>query len=232
MARRPRGRGESSTSGAVNGSGSAIIATVPGGPGAPNVPVRVPHRHRRVGHAGGHAARRRPPGSSASTGDDPGGRQQGRRRSGHAGVRGGRQVPEARRPTVLAAFTCCEESGKMGAGLLPRRLLQRVDCAFSVDGAEPARNGDGRWARPRSSSSSTGAPPTPPPTPRRGSTPSPWPRRSSARSKLGRQPGGGSVNVAAMIGGSVIDRLTPGERSRTTGVPGRVGERAAPSSVP
>ena len=27
--------------------------------------------------------------------------------------------------------------------------------------------------------------------------------------KLGRQPGGGSVNVAAILGGSVIDRLTP-----------------------
>ncbi len=47
------------------------------------------------------------------------------------------QTPETQRPTVHAAFTCCEESGRMGAGLLAPELLGRVDCAFSVDGAKP-----------------------------------------------------------------------------------------------
>ena len=47
------------------------------------------------------------------------------------------QIPVAARPTVVAAFTCCEEHGKMGASLLDESLLQRVNCAFCVDGSRP-----------------------------------------------------------------------------------------------
>jgi tripeptide aminopeptidase len=119
-------------------------------------------------------------------------------------------LPEARRPTVHAAFTCCEESGKMGAGLLEPDLLQRVDCAFSVDGAKPVGTVitralgqtsfvfviHGRAAHAAAN-------------PEAGVNAIAVASEIVSALPLGRRPGGGSVNVAAIIGGSVIDRLTP-----------------------
>jgi tripeptide aminopeptidase len=118
--------------------------------------------------------------------------------------------PEARRPTVHAAFTCCEESGKMGAGLLEPDLLQRIDCAFSVDGAKPVGTVitralgqtsfvfviHGRAAHAAAN-------------PEAGVNAIAVASEIVSALPLGRRPGGGSVNVAAIIGGSVIDRLTP-----------------------
>jgi tripeptide aminopeptidase len=119
-------------------------------------------------------------------------------------------LPEAQRPTVHAAFTCCEESGKMGAGLLEPDLLQRVDCAFSVDGAKPVGTVitralgqtsfvfviHGRAAHAAAN-------------PEAGVNAIAVASEIVSALPLGRRPGGGSVNVAAIIGGSVIDRLTP-----------------------
>ncbi|HEX4788858.1 MAG TPA: M20/M25/M40 family metallo-hydrolase, partial [Actinospica sp.] len=45
------------------------------------------------------------------------------------------RLPVARRPTVVAAFTCREESGRMGVSLLD--LPVAVQCAFCVDGSKP-----------------------------------------------------------------------------------------------
>jgi tripeptide aminopeptidase len=120
------------------------------------------------------------------------------------------KIPEAQRPTVLAAFTCCEESGKMGAGLLAPDLLERVDCAFSVDGAKPVGTVitralgqtsfvfviHGRAAHAAAN-------------PEAGVNAIAVASEIVAALPLGRLPGGGSVNVAAILGGSVIDRLTP-----------------------
>ncbi len=119
-------------------------------------------------------------------------------------------LPEARRPTVHAAFTCCEESGKMGAGLLAADLVQGVDCAFSVDGAKPVGTVitralgqtsfvfviHGRAAHAAAN-------------PEAGINAIAVASEIVNALPLGRRPGGGSVNVAAIIGGSVIDRLTP-----------------------
>jgi tripeptide aminopeptidase len=119
------------------------------------------------------------------------------------------KIPEAQRPTVLAAFTCCEESGKMGAGLLAPDLLERVDCAFSVDGAKPVGTVitralgqtsfvfviHGRAAHAAAN-------------PEAGVNAIAVASEIVAALPLGRLPGGGSVNVAAILGGSVIDRLT------------------------
>jgi tripeptide aminopeptidase len=119
-------------------------------------------------------------------------------------------MPESTRPTVHAAFTCCEESGKMGAGLLGAELLQSVDCAFSVDGAKPVGTVitralgqtsfvfaiHGRAAHAAAN-------------PEAGINAIAVASEIVAALPLGRQPGGGSVNVAAIVGGSVIERLTP-----------------------
>jgi tripeptide aminopeptidase len=119
-------------------------------------------------------------------------------------------LPEAQRPTVHAAFTCCEESGRMGAGLLADDLLRGVDCAFSIDGAKPVGTVitralgqtsfvfviHGRAAHAAAN-------------PEAGINAIAVASEIVAALSLGRQPGGGSVNIAAIVGGSVIDRLTP-----------------------
>ncbi len=119
-------------------------------------------------------------------------------------------MPEARRPTVHGAFTCCEESGRMGAGLLAADLLARVDCAFSVDGAKPVGTvitralGQTSFAFVVHGRAAHAAA-----NPEAGVNAIAVASEIIAALPLGRQPGGGSVNVAAILGGSVIDRLTP-----------------------
>lgn len=98
----------------------------------------------------------------------------------------------------------------MGAGLLGAELLQSVDCAFSVDGAKPVGTVitralgqtsfvfaiHGRAAHAAAN-------------PEAGINAIAVASEIVAALPLGRQPGGGSVNVAAIVGGSVIERLTP-----------------------
>lgn len=120
-------------------------------------------------------------------------------------------LPEAQRPTVHAAFTCCEESGKMGAGLLATELLAGVDCAFSVDGAKPVGTvitralGQTSFAFVIHGRAAHAAA-----NPEAGVNAIAVASAIVTALPLGRQPGGGSVNVAAIVGGSVIERLTPG----------------------
>ena len=127
-------------------------------------------------------------------------------------------LPEDQRPTVHAAFTCCEESGKMGAGVLDVDLLQRVDCAFSVDGAKPVGTvitralGQTSFAFVIHGRAAHAAA-----NPEAGVNAIAVAAEIIAALPLGRQPGGGSVNVAAIVGGSVIERLTP-EALETGGV--------------
>jgi acetylornithine deacetylase/succinyl-diaminopimelate desuccinylase-like protein len=161
--------------GAVNGSDCGnLIATVPGGPGAPTY-LFVSHIDTVESgtppvtpHIDGTGVIRSD-GETILGADNKAAAAAVMRVCAAAAA-----LPEAARPTVHAAFTCCEESGTIccSGSTAPSRLT----------GPSPsARSSRARWARPRSSSSSTGAPPTPPPTPRRGSTPSPWRRRSSVR---------------------------------------------------
>ena len=119
-------------------------------------------------------------------------------------------LPPARRPTVHAAFTCCEESGKMGAGLLSPDLLERVDCAFSVDGAKPVGTvitralGQTSFAFAIHGRAAHAAA-----NPEAGINAIAVASEVVGALPLGRLPGGGSVNVAAIVGGSITDRLTP-----------------------
>ena len=119
-------------------------------------------------------------------------------------------LPAIGRPTVHAAFTCREENGRMGASLLDRALLSRVDCAFCVDGARPIGTVitralgqtvfsftiHGRTAHAAAN-------------PDAGVDAIGVAAEIIAALPLGRQSGGGSAGIAAIVGGAVIDRLSP-----------------------
>jgi acetylornithine deacetylase/succinyl-diaminopimelate desuccinylase-like protein len=126
-------------------------------------------------------------------------------------------MPAAERATVVAAFTCREEAGRMGAGLLDLGAL-RVDCAFSVDGSRPIGTVitralgqqvftievHGRAAHAAAD-------------PEAGVNAIAVAGEIVASMPLGRRPGGGSASIAAVLGGAVIDRLGPASL-RTLGV--------------
>jgi tripeptide aminopeptidase len=145
-------------------------------------------------------------------------------------------MPEATRPTVHAAFTCCEESGRMGAGLLAQSLLDGVDCAFSVDGARPIGTVitralgqtafmfviHGRAAHAAAN-------------PEAGISAIRVAAEIVAALPLGRQPGGGSASVAAIVGGAIIDRLSPaglGATGVAADADGQVSVEAALAATP
>lgn len=106
----------------------------------------------------------------------------------------------------------------MGAGLLASELLAGVDCAFSVDGAKPVGTvitralGQTSFAFVIHGRAAHAAA-----NPEAGVNAIAVASAIVTALPLGRQPGGGSVNVAAIVGGSVIERLTP-EALGTDGV--------------
>jgi tripeptide aminopeptidase len=116
-------------------------------------------------------------------------------------------LPVERRPRVVAAFTCREETGRMGASLLDLNGAT-IDCAFSVDGSQPigtviARSlgqttfivsVHGRAAHAAAN-------------PEAGINAIAVAAEIVTALPLGRLPGGGSVNVAGIVGGAVIGRL-------------------------
>ncbi len=197
--------------GAVNGSDAGnLIATVPGAAGAP---VYLFVAHMDTVETG-------TPAVTPHVGDDGVIRSDGETILGadnKAAVAAVMRVcaaaaalPGDRRPTVHAAFTCCEESGRMGAGLLGAELLRHVDCAFSVDGAKPVGTvitralGQTSFAFVIHGRAAHAAA-----NPEAGINAIAVAAEIVAALPLGRRPGGGSVNVAAIVGGSVIERLTP-----------------------
>jgi tripeptide aminopeptidase len=121
-------------------------------------------------------------------------------------------LPVSERATVVAAFTCREEAGQMGAGLLDLTAL-RVDCAFSVDGSQPIGTVitralgqqvftievHGRAAHAAAA-------------PQAGVNAIAVAGEIVASMALGRRPGGGSASIASIVGGAVIDRLAPASR--------------------
>jgi tripeptide aminopeptidase len=115
----------------------------------------------------------------------------------------------AARPTVVAAFTCREESGRMGAGLLDLDSLG-VDCAFCVDGSQPIGTVITRslgqtvftlTVHGRASHAAAA--------PESGVNAIAVTAEIVTRLALGRLPDGGSASIAAIAGGAVIDRLSP-----------------------
>ena len=117
------------------------------------------------------------------------------------------RLPAARRPTVVAAFTSREESGRMGASLLDVASLG-IDAAFCVDGSQPIGTvitralGQTTFVAAIHGRAAHAAA-----DPEAGVDAIATASQAVAALRLGRQPGGGSAGVAAIVGGSVIGRL-------------------------
>jgi tripeptide aminopeptidase len=116
------------------------------------------------------------------------------------------RLDPAARPTVIAAFTCREEAGRMGVSLLA--LDRPVDCAFSVDGSSPVGTVITRAlgqqvftvvvrGRAAHAAADPGA----------GVSAIAVAAQAVSAMSLGRLDDGGSASIAAVVGGAVIDRL-------------------------
>lgn len=196
--------------GAVNGSDAGnLIATVAGGP---NAPTYLFVAHMDTVESGRPSVTPQVDGGVIrSAGDTILGADN---KAAVAAVmrlcRAAAQLPQDERPTVIGAFTCREENGKMGASLLDASLLERVDCAFCVDGARPVgtvitralgQTVYGFTVRGRAAHAAAN--------PEAGVSAIRVAAEIVAALPLGRLHGGGSASVAAIAGGSVIDRLRP-----------------------
>jgi len=118
-------------------------------------------------------------------------------------------MPANVRPTVVAAFTCREEAGRMGAGLLDLDALA-VDCAFSVDGSQPIGTVITRALGQQAFTIEVhGRAAHAAANPEAGVNAIAVAGQIVASMPLGRRPGGGSASIAAVVGGAVIDRLAP-----------------------
>jgi tripeptide aminopeptidase len=196
--------------GAINGSDAGnLIATVPGAASAPRL-LFVAHMDTVESGSEAIAPVLGDDGVIRSAGDTILGADN---KSAVAALmrccRAAAAMPAAERATVVAAFTCREETGRMGAGLLDLDAL-RVDCAFSVDGSQPIGTVitralgqrvftleiQGRAAHAAAD-------------PEAGVNAIAVAGEIVAAMPLGRRPGGGSASVAAVVGGAVIDRLGP-----------------------
>ena len=192
--------------GAVNGSDAGnLVATVPGAAGAP-VYLFVAHMDTVETGTPAVTPRIDRDGVIRSSGDTILGADN---KSAVAAVMrlcataAGRPVAE--RPTLVAAFTCREESGRMGVSLLD--LPVAVDCAFCVDGSRPIGTVITRALgqtvfefaiRGRTAHAAAD--------PEAGVSAVRVAAEIVAELPLGRLAGGGSASIAAIVGGGVIDR--------------------------
>jgi tripeptide aminopeptidase len=116
-------------------------------------------------------------------------------------------LPPTRRPTVVAAFTSREESGRMGASVLDLASLG-IDAAFCVDGSQAIGTvitralGQTTFVAAIHGRAAHAAA-----NPEAGVDAIATAAQAVAALRLGRQAGGGSAGVAAIIGGSIIGRL-------------------------
>jgi tripeptide aminopeptidase len=210
---------EFDSSGDQNGSDAGnLIATVPGGAGAPTY-LFVAHMDTVESGVDPVRPRLGDDGVIRSESDTILGADN---KSAVAAVmqlcRAVAQMDAAGRPTVVAAFTCREESGLMGASLLD--FSERpIDSAFCVDGSKPIGTvitralGQSVFTvsiRGRAAHAAAN--------PEAGVSAIRVAADIVAALPLGRRPGGGSVSVAAIVGGAIVDRLSPGMLS-ILGVP-------------
>ena len=194
--------------GAVNGSDSGnLIATVAGAPTAPTL-LFVAHMDTVETGAEPIAPRLGSDGVIRSTGETILGADN---KSAVAAVMRvcavAAVMPAAVRPSVIGAFTCREESGQMGASLLDLGGAE-VDCAFSVDGSQPIGTVITRALGQRAFTIEVrGRAAHAAANPEAGCNAIAVAGEIVAAMPLGRQPGGGSASIAAIVGGAVIDRL-------------------------
>jgi acetylornithine deacetylase/succinyl-diaminopimelate desuccinylase-like protein len=201
--------------GARNGSDAGnLIATVPGAPGAP---AYLFVAHMDTVESGAPAVRPRvEDGLIRSSGDTILGADN---KAAVAAVMrlcaSAARATDPARPTVVAAFTCREEAGRMGVSLLDPALLGSIDCAFCVDGARPigtvitralGQTVFGFAIRGRAAHAAAN--------PEAGVSAIRVAAEIVSALPLGRQSEGGTLSVAAIAGGGVIDRLAPGALAR------------------
>jgi acetylornithine deacetylase/succinyl-diaminopimelate desuccinylase-like protein len=200
------------TGGRNDSDSGNLLATVPGASGAPRH-LFVAHMDTVESGATAIEPELSPDGVIRARGDRILGADN---KSGVAGVmrlcRAVARMPEDRRPTVQAAFTSREESGLMGASLLDLAAGD-IDCAFCVDGSKPIgtviTQALGQTVfdvvirgRAAHAAANPGA----------GIDAIRVASEIVAALALGRQPHGGSLNVAAVVGGALVDRLGEGAR--------------------
>ncbi|MFZ0041174.1 MAG: M20/M25/M40 family metallo-hydrolase [Solirubrobacteraceae bacterium] len=196
--------------GAVNGSDSGnLIATVPGADGAPTYLLVA---HLDTVESGVEAVR-------PALGEDGVIRSESDtilgadNKSAVAAVMrtclAASRLPAEGRPTVVAAFTCREEGGMMGASLLDLGR-HTIDCGFCVDGSKPIGTvitralGQNAFTVAVAGRAAHAAA-----DPDAGLSAIRVAAEIVAALPLGRQPAGGSLSVAAIVGGAVIERLSP-----------------------
>jgi tripeptide aminopeptidase len=206
--------------GAANGSDAGnLIATVPGDSAAPSY-LFIAHMDTVEAGSPPVAPRLGDDGVIRSAGDTILGADN---KAAVAAVMGVcahvARMPVAGRPTVVGAFTCCEEHGRMGASLLDESLLERIDCAFCVDGSRPigtvitralGQTVFGFTVHGRAAHAAAN--------PEAGVNAIRVASEVVAQLPLGRLDGGGSAGVAAIVGGPLIDRLSPASL-QSLGVP-------------
>ncbi len=140
------------------------------------------------------------------------------------------------RPTVVAAFTCREEAGRMGVSLLDPALVAEVDCAFSVDGSSPIGTVITRalgqqvfsvllHGRAAHAAADPGA----------GVSAIAVAAEAIGAMELGRLPGGGSASIASIAGGALLDHLghldaPPAATGPATSTPPPTATASAPRS--
>ena len=216
------GTGERNDSDAGN-----LIATVPGDPGAP-VYLFVAHLDTVESGAPPVTARLGPDGVIRSDGTTILGADN---KSAVAAVMCLCRAAAARRPapgapTIVAAFTCREESGRMGAAFLDPDG-RSFDCAFCVDGSQPIGTvitrayGQATFALAVHGRAAHAAA-----APESGVSAIAVAAEIIAALTLGRRPDGGTASIAAIIGGTVADRWGG------HGAAGRDGARAALLGAP
>jgi tripeptide aminopeptidase len=219
--------------GAVNDSDCGnLIARVPGAPGAP---VLLFVAHMDTVESGAEAVRpQRDGGTIRSAGDTILGADN---KSAVAAVMGALRraatdADPARRPTVIGAFTCREEAGRMGISLLDPALVSEVDCAFSVDGSSAIGTVITRAlgqqvfsVRIHGRASHAAADPD------AGVSAIAVAAEAVAAMRLGRLEDGGSASIAAIAGGAVLDRLGPAGDGSRAGASGSVARESGRDAV-
>ncbi len=141
--------------------------------------------------------------------------------------RAARRMPGDGRPTVVAAFTCREESGRMGASLLDLSPWP-IQCAFSVDGSRPIGTVITRALGQTTFIGSVhGRAAHAAADPDAGVNAIAVAAEIIAALPIGRRPDGGSLNIASIVGGTVIDRLSPEALGRL----GVAGDADGPTAI-
>ena len=119
------------------------------------------------------------------------------------------RMPADRRPTLIAAFTSREETGRMGASVLDLRG-RAIDVAFCVDGSHPIGTViDRSLGQTAFNLTIQGRRAHAAMNPQAGVNAIAVAGEIVSALPLGRQEGGGSLGIASIVGGAIVNRMRP-----------------------